>query len=233
MWARPFWCWGTVSRILYYRVCPLNSSCKQVQRALTFWATGTITLQMVLDTKKIKRTKSTNTGISPNGVTLPKVFVNSNGVEESTAFNDTTWAGTTAKYMNFVINGLREKSYNTIVEKAEKLRVSIHGVSTGVDSMDVDHPDDVGLVDLSDSDDECKSRSSFAASIVANHLNNLISIEASLELTAPWQIHACPVLLSASCLIYPCTLTACAFLLLSHHPRSVTPLYFVLDSTPE
>jgi len=51
--------------------------------------------------------------------------------------------------MNFVINDLREKSYNTIIEKAEKLRVSIHSVSTGVDSMDVDHPDDVGLVDLS------------------------------------------------------------------------------------
>jgi hypothetical protein len=162
-----------------------------------FWATGTITLQMVLDTKKIKRTKSTSTGISPNGVTLPKYFININGVEESTAFNDATWAGATTKYMNFVINVLREKSYNSIIEKAEQLRVSIHGVSTGGDSMDVDHPDDVDLVDLSDSDDECKSRSSFAA-IVTNHLNNLISIEVSPELTAPRQIHAC-LLLSASC----------------------------------
>jgi hypothetical protein len=186
---------------------------------------------MVLDTKKIKRTKSTSTGISPNGVTLPKYFINSNGVEESTAFNDATWAGATTKYMNFVINVLREKSYNSIIEKAEKLRVSIHGVSTGGDLMDVDHPDDVDLVDLSDSDDECKSRTSFAA-IVTNHLNTLILIEASgPELTAPRQIHAC-LLLSTSYLIYPCTLIACILLLLSHHPRSVIPLFFLLDSTP-
>jgi len=47
-------------------------------------------LQMVLDTKKIKG-QNLRTRHLPNGVTLPKVFVNINGIEESTAFNDTTW----------------------------------------------------------------------------------------------------------------------------------------------
>ena len=114
------------------------------------WATGTITLQMVLDAKGTRRTISHKNNLN---LTLPKTFIHENGTEESTSFNDATWSKATSKYMNFINTTLRSSSFDKIIEKAKEIMDST-GRPRMDDVMDIESIDDVQLVDLSD--DDCK-----------------------------------------------------------------------------
>lgn len=121
---------------------------------MTLWATNTVTLQMVIDAKNTKRTRTSTAIVKGNrSVPLPKYFIRNNGVEESTGFNEATWSAATTKYMSFVNNRLRGSSFDKIIDKAMALVPVVHTGGSD-DVMDVD-PDDIQLVDLSD-DDECK-----------------------------------------------------------------------------
>jgi hypothetical protein len=124
----------------------MDFECK-VQRALKLWATGTITLQKVLDAKAIKGTTKGLAG-------LPKVMT---GIEESCSFNDVTWGAVTRRHMEFVNHKLRQSSFEKIVQKAKEFMVTNNagGSRRTSDTMDVDGAS-VQLVDLSDSDSECK-----------------------------------------------------------------------------
>jgi hypothetical protein len=110
-----------------------------VQRALKLWATGTISLQMVLDSKAMKGSK---------GVSLPKVI---NGTEESTAFNDATWGSVTRIRMEFINNKLRLSSMEKILEKVKAVVVT-NPAGGREDAMDINEMS-VDMVDLSESDD--------------------------------------------------------------------------------
>jgi hypothetical protein len=123
---------------------------EKAQRGLTLWATGTITLQMVLDAKGTRRTKPHK---GNRNLTLPKTFIYENGTEESTSFNDATWSKATSKYMDFISTTLHTSSFDKIVEKAQEIMASTGRLQMD-DIMDVDSVDDVQLVDLSD--DDCK-----------------------------------------------------------------------------
>jgi len=121
--------------------------CK-VQRALKLWATGAITLQMVMDAKPAKGNK---------GMTLPKVMVNDNGTQESTSFNDATWGSIARTRMEFVNNSLRSSSLEKVIQKAKVFMVANHagGSRSTSDAMDIDGTY-TQMVDLSDPDSECK-----------------------------------------------------------------------------
>jgi hypothetical protein len=137
------------SVITRFLTCETILTANKAQRGLTLCATGTITLQMVLDAKAIKR----KPGKGVRDLKFSKYIIHDNGTEESSGFNDVTWSKATIKYINFVNNTLRSSSFEKIIKKVEDLMASTRRLQT-VDSMDIDDVDDVQLVDLSD--DECK-----------------------------------------------------------------------------
>ena len=124
---------------------------EQVQIALTLWATGKITVQMVLNAKSLRCTKSHTKGHC--NFTLPKTFIHDNGTEESTTFSDITWSRATSKYMEFVTTALWETCFDKIIEKARGMMASMHRLQVD-NTIDINSYDDVQLVDLSDED--CK-----------------------------------------------------------------------------
>jgi hypothetical protein len=96
---------------------------RKAQRALTLWATGVITLQMVLESKNTRRTRHVGGGAAHN-ISLPKTFTYDNGTEESTAFNNVTWSTAMTKYMTFINTSLRSSSFDKIAVKAQEMVVS-------------------------------------------------------------------------------------------------------------
>ena len=140
---------ASASVITHFLTCETILTVNKAQRGLTLWATGAITLQMVLDAKATKR----KPGKGIRDLKLPKYIIHDNGTEESSGFNDVTWSKATTKYINFVNNKLRPSSFEKIMNKVEDLMASTRRLQT-VDSMDVDDIDDIELVDLSD--DDCK-----------------------------------------------------------------------------
>jgi hypothetical protein len=99
---------------------------------------GTITLQMVLDTKAMKY----KPGKGVHDLKLLKYITHNNGMEESSGFNDITWLKSTAKYINFINNKLGSSSFNKIINKVKDLMASTHQLQT-VDCMDVNDIDDI------------------------------------------------------------------------------------------
>jgi hypothetical protein len=129
-----------------------NSPNVQVERALSLWAGGAITLPMVLEAKYSKPGK---------GLTLPKVFSRVAGISESTAFNEANWGNVTHKYMDVVENRLRPSSFAKVITKAFDL-VRATGASPttddGMHSINGGEPDVYAqIVDVSDG--ECKPKS--------------------------------------------------------------------------
>ena len=124
---------------------------KKTQQGLTLWATGTIMMQMVLNAKSLRCTKSHTKGHC--NFTLPKTFIHNNGTEELTTFSDIIWSRATSKYMEFVTTALQETSFDKVIEKARGMVASTHRLQVD-DTIDINSYDDVQLVDLSDED--CK-----------------------------------------------------------------------------
>ena len=73
---------------------------KKTQQGLTLWATGMIMMQMVLNAKSIRCTKSHTKGLC--NFTLPKTFIHDNVTKELTTFSDLTWSKAMTKYMEFI-----------------------------------------------------------------------------------------------------------------------------------
>ena len=88
----------------------------KTQRALTLWVAGTIMLQMVLDAKSTRHTKSVK---GSHNLTLPKLF----HTEESTSFSD--WLRATRKYMDFIMTGLCESFFDKIIGKAKEMKFNL------------------------------------------------------------------------------------------------------------
>ena len=135
--------------ITHFLMCETILTVNKAQRGLTLWATGTITLQMVLDAKAMK----CKPGKGICDLKFLKYIIHNNGTEESSGFNDVTWLKATTKYINFVNNKLCSSSFEKIMNKVKDLMASTRWLQT-VDSMDVDNIDDIELVDLLD--DDCK-----------------------------------------------------------------------------
>ncbi|KAI0247968.1 hypothetical protein BJV78DRAFT_1285175 [Lactifluus subvellereus] len=148
-----------------------------VQRGLTLWATGTITLQIVLDAKGTRRTKPLSHKGNRN-LTLPKTFTYDNGTKESISFNAVTWSKATSKYMDFINTELRTSSFKKIIEKAQEV-IADRLQTDDSDAMDVDSIDDVQLVDLSDED--CKPFVFITVTVVHS---TEIQVEHALELSS-------------------------------------------------
>ena len=116
----------------------------KTQQALTLWVAGTITLQMVLDAKSTRCTKSVK---GSHNLTLPKSFLHYNSTEESTSFSDITWSRATGKYMDFITTGLCKSSFDKIIGKAKEMMASTHQLRMD-NALDIDNFDEVQLVDL-------------------------------------------------------------------------------------
>jgi hypothetical protein len=116
-----------------------------VERALTLWANGVITLQMVIDEK------------SGKGGNLPR-FMNIGDSHISTAFNEATWGSITRIRMDFINNVFRTSSLDKIIEKAKAHKVNGNAGGSRGSSTDgiIPQTSGVQMVDLSDSDDICK-----------------------------------------------------------------------------
>jgi hypothetical protein len=115
----------------------------QVERALTLFATGTVTLAMY--TAGIKN------------VILPKTLTTESGQlsETSTAFNETVWGAVTRARISQSRTVLRDSSLEKILKKAQDLeRVSASGSKTSTETRDIDYADrsHAKLQDLSDSE---------------------------------------------------------------------------------
>jgi hypothetical protein len=97
------------------------------------------------------------TGKNSKGLILPKVMVLDDGNRESTSFNDMTWGAVTRARMEFVNRNLRLSSWEKVIEKSKVFMVTNHpgGSRHTSDTMDVDGAN-AQMVDLSDSDGECK-----------------------------------------------------------------------------
>ena len=124
---------------------------KKTQWGLTLRATGTIMMQMVLNAKSLRCTKSHTKGHC--NFTLPKTFIHDNGTEELTTFSNITQSRATSKYMEFVTTTLWETSFDRVIEKARGMMASMHRLQVD-NTIDIKSYDDAQLVDLSDED--CK-----------------------------------------------------------------------------
>ena len=121
--------------------------CK-VQRALTLWATGTVTMEMILDAKTNKN----------KALSLPKVMTLDDGTEMSTSFNDATWGDVTRTRMAFVNNNLRLSSLEKVIQKAKAFVVTTSGGPSKASSSGLTDADKqrAQMVDLSDPENECE-----------------------------------------------------------------------------
>ena len=120
----------------------------KVQRALTLWATGAVTMEMVLDAKTNKN----------KALSLPKVMTLDDGTEMSTSFNDATWGDVTRTRMAFVNNNLRLSSLEKVIQKAKAFVVTTSGGHSKASSSGLTDADKqcAQMVDLSDPENECE-----------------------------------------------------------------------------
>lgn len=112
---------------------------------------------MVLDAKSSKSNKT---------ISLPKAFTRRDGSTESSAFNEVNWGEVVHKYMLVIDKRLRPSSFEKVITKAKGLAASIGNSAGGsrsmAEGMELDETDPYGqIVDLSDSDLSCKSRTFF------------------------------------------------------------------------
>jgi hypothetical protein len=132
-------------------ICSVTNMFGQVQRALTLFATGTVTLDMFTSGNK--------------NVTLPKTLNTASGKpsDTSTAFTEIVWGNITRARVSQARTVLRDASLEKIIQKAKDFeKISSNGskASTSTEIVDVDHVDGshTQLVDLSDPEwDYCKS----------------------------------------------------------------------------
>ena len=126
------------------------------------WATGTITLSMVLEARGISNNKTIDAPAkTPKGLTLPKNIVSANGNHISTAFCDAIWGKASRRYMRYINNphDFRPSSFEKTIEKAKEFATAGQGgssrLSTVIDLDELEEHPQVIFVDISDSEDEC------------------------------------------------------------------------------
>lgn len=120
---------------------------QKVERALTLWATGTIT------TERVQESKSTG-----KSLILPKMLKTGDGIKatRSTAFTDSAWGDATRGFVESV-EKLKPAIFATIITKAKEFsKISRRGGGTTKSSTNDDnaHNNRANLVEASDSDDD-------------------------------------------------------------------------------
>jgi hypothetical protein len=132
---------------------------------MRMWATGTITLSMVLEAKGVGNSKAAKSidapAKTPKGLTLPKNIISTGGNHVSTAFCDATWGKASWRYMHYINNqnNFRTSSFEKTIEKAKEFAAASQGggsrPSTVIDIDELERPLQVLFVDISDSENEC------------------------------------------------------------------------------
>jgi hypothetical protein len=108
------------------------------------WATGAVTLQMVLDSKHTKN----------KAISLPKTMTLDDGTEMGTSFNEATWGEVTRARMAFVNNNLHASSLEKVIKKAKAFVINAGTVKTSSSGLTSTDDCNAQLVDLSDSEDD-------------------------------------------------------------------------------
>jgi hypothetical protein len=117
-----------------------------------------VTLQMVKDSKHTKVIKDESGVVRINRtIALPKVMLREDGSRLSTAFNDASWGNLSRKYVRYV-QDMRVTSIEKVVKKAIALVPSGRGGESRFPPVVDDSEGITAVVDISDSDHECKSR---------------------------------------------------------------------------